>query len=243
MLKGAHTLPTRSEDIKRGLRLARIDPTKLQRCWLKLRSAFMVCLLYQIAIKRRKERQLVNALRDVNHRLPSVHNAKKFAASGHHAFNSTDVRHLARARNDSAQAKEEAKACRKDVRSMEAQLSRQSKSQDLLQDKYNQLKTEKQTQSKAATKQSREEYKKQWKRERRRQHLVNSVLPELRKTAASVSLTEEQRLQLVVDHITQVHRLPLYSLLTHCTHSFLLVLIACVTALQTERQGILYGIL
>ena len=222
MLKGAHTLPTRSEDIKRGLRLARIDPTKLQRCWLKLRSAFMVCLLYQIAIKRRKERQLVNALRDVNHRLPSVHNAKKFAASGHHAFNSTDERRLARARNDSAQAKEEAKACRKDVRSMEAQLSRQSKSQDLLQDKYNQLKTEKQTQSKAATKQSREEYKKQWKRERRRQHLVNSVLPELRKTAASISLTEEQRLQLVVDHITQVHRLP-------SSHIFSLTLYALVS--------------
>jgi len=223
MLKGAHTLPTRSEDIKRGLRLARIDPTKLQRCWLKLRSAFMVCLLYQIAIKRRKERQLVNALRDVNHRLPSVHNAKKFAASGHHAFNSTDVRHLARARNDSAQAKEEAKACRKDVRSMEAQLSRQSKSKDLLQDKYNRLKTEKQVHSKAATKQSIAEYKKQWMKERRRQDLVANVLPKLRKAAASISLTEEQRLQLVVDHITQVHRLPSSHIqsciITHSVHT------------------------
>ena len=218
-VKGAHTLATRSEDIKRGQRLARIDPTKLRRCWLKLRSAFMVCLLNQIAVKRRKERQLISALRGVKDRLPSVHKAKQFAASGHHAFNSADERRLARARNDSAQAKEEAKACRKDVRSMEAQLSRQSKSKDLLQDKYNRLKTEKQVHSKAAI----AEYNKQWMKERRRQDLVANVLPKLRKAAASISLTEEQRLQLVVDHITQVHTLPSSHIqsciITHSLHT------------------------
>ena len=88
MLKGLRTLPARSEDIKRGLRLARYDPAKLQRCWLKLRTAFMVCLLHQIAIKRKKERQLINALRDVKDRLPSLYKAKQFAQSGHRAFNS-----------------------------------------------------------------------------------------------------------------------------------------------------------
>ena len=223
-LKGAHTLATRSEDIKRGLPSyrARIDPAKLQRCWLKLRFVFMVYLLHKIALKRRRERQVIDAVRDSENRLPSMYKAKQFGESGHHAFNSADERRLVRAKNDTAEAKEEAKSCRKDMRSLQSQLSRQSKSQALLQDKYNQLKTEKQTLSKAATKQSNAEYKKQWQREHRRQHLVNNVLPELRKAAASVSLTEEQRLQLVVDHITQVHRLP-------SSHIFSLTLYALVS--------------
>ena len=86
--KGAHTLASRSQDIERGLGLARIVRTKLQRCWLKLRTAFVVCLLHQIAIKRKKERQLINALRDVKDRMPSLYKAKQFAQSGHHAFDS-----------------------------------------------------------------------------------------------------------------------------------------------------------
>ena len=217
--KGAHTLATRSEDTKRGLRLARIaiDPAKLQRCWLKLRSAFMVCLLHQIAIKRRKERQLLNALRDVKDRLPSLYKAKQFAASGHHAFNSADERRLVRARNDFAEAKEETKTCRKEVRLVEAQLIKEQRANGSLQEKLAAANEK----SKEVTRQSRPEYKKQWMREQRRQYVASTILPELRKSAASLTLTEDQRLQLVVDHITQVCLIT--ALLTH-PYGWLIVL-------------------
>jgi hypothetical protein len=204
--QGLHTIAVRSEATKRGLAVAsgRLDFSAVRRGWAVLRSAFRFALILAKVQRQRGDDMLICSITNVDGKFPSVYKAKQFGAS-HHAFNSADQRRLARAQTDLDLCKSETKMLRSEVRSLESEVRSLESGNEDLKHKLSCARQVQQNKSQAATLEKEREYKKLWIREKRRHRLINDVMPQLRRAAASMTLTEEQRLQLVVDHIQQVH--------------------------------------
>jgi hypothetical protein len=197
--QGLHTIAVRSEATKRGLAIAsgRLDFSAVRRGWAVLRSAFRFALILAKVQHQRGDDMLICSITNVDGKLPSVYKAKQFGAS-HHAFNSAGQRRLAQAQTDLGLKRSETKRLKSEVRSLESD-------KEHLKHKLSSARQVQQAKSHAATVEKERQYKKLWIREQRRCRLITVVMPHLRRAAMSVTLTEEQRLQLVVDHIQQVH--------------------------------------
>ena len=169
-----------------------------------LRSAFLFALILAKVQRQRGDDMLICSITNVDGKLPSVYKAKQFGAS-HHAFNSADQRRLARAQTDLGLKKSETKRLKSEVRSLESEVRSIESDKEHLKHKLSSARQVQQAKSHAATVEKERQYKKLWIREQRRCRLITDVMPQLRRAAMSVTLTEEQRLELVVDHIQQVH--------------------------------------
>jgi hypothetical protein len=204
--QGLHTIAVRSEATKRGLAVAsgRLDFSAVRRGWAVLRSAFRFALILAKVQRQRGDDMLICSITNVDGKLPSVYKAKQFGAS-HHEFNSADQRRLARAQTDLGLKKSETKRLKSEVRSLESEVRSIESDKEHLKHKLSSARQVQQAKSHAATVEKERQYKKLWIREQRRCRLITDVMPQLRRAAMSVTLTEEQRLQLVVDHIQQVH--------------------------------------
>lgn len=114
----------RSEATHRGLMISngRLNLANVLRGWMVLRVAWSVAFLRVIVRRKRDHARIIASLRNNENVLPSLYKTRQFGASPR-VFTSADECRLMRVINDLKEAREGAKAVRRDLRVAESKLA------------------------------------------------------------------------------------------------------------------------